>query len=145
MSARRHVLFGLMAAILALLPGRPRLSLSASAAGLSPPLGHRLAAVLPHAESWAHLGRKIIRSGVALELDARRLEDKLVEACDSAAGLGGVADDVLRGAIAKIIEADFAAERMVAVGGWRLAEAEAAICKVIAADAGSFRDPVALS
>lgn len=129
MTTRRRLLIGLASALLALAPLHRRAS-AAIAAPSSHRLGRRLAGVLSNPASARRLGRAVIRSGAVSHLDRRLLEFRL----KSVIGVPGSTDRQLRGAIRDIVAADFAAERMVSVDGWRLAESEALIYRVIAED-----------
>lgn len=134
MTARRRVLLGVVSALLGLSSFGSRAFARANRVSS---LGLRLAAALPHAESAAYIGQNVIGSGIAPPLDGRQLRDRLAAACGTAGDLDDASDDDLRGAIRRLVAEDFAAERMVTVAGWRLAESEVAIYRMIAQDAAA--------
>jgi hypothetical protein len=131
MTPRRQFLLGLVPAFLALVGFRRPV-------GASLPLGRRLADIFAQPIDAVGMGRAVIRSGVAVGLDRQGLQCRLIDACRTTKSLDLADDDALRRAVRAVVAEDFAAERTVAVEGWRLAEAEVAIYRIVAEDAGAI-------
>ena len=106
----------------AILPGR-----AASA-------GERLAAVMPHRDGAARVGRAALDAG-AVERDVRGLLTGLGEAVPNLADiLRDGSDDDLRAALDDARRRDFAerADGLTRVEGWVVARTEARVCALVA-------------
>ena len=106
----------------ALLPGRATTA------------GERLAAVMPHRDSAARVGRAVLDAG-AVERDVRGLLTGLGEAVPNLADiLRDGSDDDLRAALDDARRRDFAerADGLTRVEGWVVARTEARACALVA-------------
>jgi hypothetical protein len=95
--------------------------------------GERLAAIMPHRDSAARVGRAALEAG-AVERDVRGLLAGLSASVPNLAVLRGGSDDDLRAAIDDARRRDFAerGQGLTRVEGWVVARTEARVCALVA-------------